>query len=63
MFYTEGSEELQKARLLIAKFSLPRSQYRLEEAKRRRSDQDRLLEDQNLENYLNAIGPYEVKES
>lgn len=35
-FYTEGTQELQEARLAIAKFSIERAQKRLKEAKERR---------------------------
>eukprot|EP00347_Sterkiella_histriomuscorum_P001058 403373495 len=38
MFYTEGTEDLKKARLEIAKYSLPRAQVRLAESKRRRNE-------------------------
>lgn len=63
MFYTEGTDDLKQARLEIAKFSLPRAQKRLSELKKRRSEVDRLREDKEIEDFLNSIPPYEVKES
>lgn len=61
VFYTEGSEELKEARLLIAKYSLPRAQKRMDLARMKRYDAAR--EEKDVEEYLNDIGPYEVKES
>jgi hypothetical protein len=37
VFYTEGSEELREARLMIAKYSLPRAQKRMDLARMKRS--------------------------
>ena len=37
VFYTEGSEALKDARLLIAKYSLPRAQKRMDLARMKRS--------------------------
>jgi hypothetical protein len=37
VFYTEGDQSLQQARLKIAKFSIERSQKRIQESKQRRS--------------------------
>jgi U4/U6 small nuclear ribonucleoprotein PRP4 len=37
VFYTEGSDDLKNARLLIAKYSLPRAQQRLDLAHTKRS--------------------------
>lgn len=63
-FYTEGCEELKEARLMIAKFSLPRAQRRLEYERFLRADVEKqMAEDRETENYLNSIGNYEVKES
>ncbi|ONL98138.1 COMPASS-like H3K4 histone methylase component WDR5B [Zea mays] len=39
-FFTEGSQELLKARLDIARYSLPRAKARIERAKRRHEDPD-----------------------
>jgi len=63
VFYTEGSEELKEARLLIAKYSLPRAQKRMDLARMKRSQVDAAREEKDVEEYLNDIGPYEVKES
>lgn len=63
LFYTEGSEDLKEARLIIAKYSLPRGQKRIAEQKRRRAEIDRLAEEKDIEEYLNSIPTYEVKES
>jgi U4/U6 small nuclear ribonucleoprotein PRP4 len=63
VFYTEGSEQLKQARLLIAKYSLPRGQQRVDLAKMKRNEVDRVREERDIEEYLNKIGPYEVKES
>ncbi|KAH9290001.1 hypothetical protein KI387_034118, partial [Taxus chinensis] len=49
-FYTEGSQELLKARTEITKFSLPRAASRIQRAKRRREDPD---EDEDAE--LNCV--------
>ena len=38
VFYTEGSVDLKNCRLSIAKYSLPRAQKRLEEAKKVRAN-------------------------
>ena len=37
VFYTEGDQALQQARLKIAKFSIEKSQKRIQESKQRRS--------------------------
>lgn len=63
IFYTEGSQDLRDARFQISKFSLPRAQKRLVEAKRRRAEVDRIVEEKEIEEFLNSIPPYEVKES
>ncbi len=63
VFYTEGSEEVRAARLLIAKYSLPRGQTRVDLARKKRSEIDIGREEKDVEEYLNKIGPYEVKES
>lgn len=39
-FYTEGSQDLARARVEIAKFSIARAASRIERAKRRRDDPD-----------------------
>jgi hypothetical protein len=44
VFYTEGEPELREARLLIAKYSLPRGQKRVDDARRKRAEVDRMLE-------------------
>jgi len=52
---------LKEARLLIAKYSLPRAQKRMDLARMKRYAAAR--EEKDVEEYLNDIGPYEVKES
>lgn len=56
VFYTEGLPELRDARLLIAKYSLPRAQQRVDEAKRKRAEVDRFNEEKETEDFLNGIG-------
>ena len=63
VFYTEGSEELKESRIVIAKYSLPRAQKRMDLARIKRSLVDANREEKDVEDYLNNIGPYEVKES
>lgn len=59
VFYTEGPDALKAARLLIARYSLPRAQRRLDS----RRAADRVREERELEDWVNGVGPYEVRES
>ena len=49
--------------MLIAKYSIPRVQKRIYEQRRKREEVDRLVEERDIEDYLNSIPNYEVKES
>jgi U4/U6 small nuclear ribonucleoprotein PRP4 len=51
-FYTEGSEELKQIRLDIARYSIPRSAYRLEVSKKKFMDLDRIQDSIDYGNYL-----------
>lgn len=63
-FYTEGGQELKSARLEIAKFSLPRAQRRLTAAKEKRASiTNHDAEDVSLQEYLNSVPNYDIKES
>ena len=63
LFYTEGSEELRRARLDIAQFSLERAKHRIAGAKRRRQDpiadqvSDIILEKKRLTLSLGIVEP------
>ena len=64
MFYTEGSQQLKEARLNIAKYSIPRAQKRLHEEQKRVTDiTDYESEDRQLEDKLNSVANYDIKES
>lgn len=59
IFYTEGSEELKEIRMEIAKYSIPRSAYRIEISKKKFMEIDRIQEMKDYENYLNNMQSYE----
>lgn len=54
---------MKESRIVIAKYSLPRAQKRMDLARIKRSLVDANREEKDVEDYLNNIGPYEVKES
>lgn len=59
IFYTEGSLDLKNLRMEIAKFSIPRSAYRIEIAKKKFMEIDRIKEGIEYEKYLNEVKNYE----
>ncbi len=59
VFYTEGSLELKNLRMEIAKYSLPRAAHRIEVAKKKFMEIDRIQEGIDYENYLNDIKNFE----
>jgi len=59
IFYTEGSLDLKNLRINIAKYSLPRAAYRIEIAKKKFMEIDRIQEGIDYEKYLNDIKNYE----
>ncbi len=59
IFYTEGSTELHNARIDIIKYSLPRSSYRIENAKKCFMELDRIQEGIEHDNFLNNNKNYE----
>lgn len=59
-FYIQGPEELKKARLEIAKYSIPLSTYRLECARRQRAEVDRIDDEFKYADYINNFGSYEM---
>lgn len=63
VFYTEGSTELKKARLEIAKYSIPRSTYRIEIAKKKFMELDRIEESQEYEHFLDSNKNFEFVSS
>ena len=64
MFYTEGSSELQEARMKIAMYSLPRATKRLQDSQFRRSNLGSLHEeDMKLQSFLNSVPQYDIVES
>lgn len=60
-FYTEGSTELKKARLEIAKYSIPLASYRLAYTRRQRLVLDRMDDELQYANYINDFGEYDMK--
>jgi U4/U6 small nuclear ribonucleoprotein PRP4 len=59
IFYTEGSEELKNMRMEIAKFSFPRSAYRIEISKKKFMEIDRIQASKDYEGYLSNMQNYE----
>jgi U4/U6 small nuclear ribonucleoprotein PRP4 len=59
IFYTEGSDELKNMRIEIAKFSFPRSAYRIEISKKKFMEIDRIQEGKDYEGYLSNMQNYE----
>lgn len=64
LFYTHGSEELKKARMEIALFSIPRASlryflinnnYRLAIAKKKRAEKDRIAESNEYEKFISKF--------
>ena len=43
VFYTEGTEELRRARLWVLQYSIPRARARVQLAKRKQADLDRYI--------------------
>lgn len=58
VFYTEGTQELKNIRYNIAKFSIPRSAHRLEIAKKKFMEIDRIQESIDYQNYLDKVKNY-----
>jgi len=63
VFYTEGSIELKEARMEIAKFSIPRSAYRIELSKKKFMNLDRIGEGLQYEEFLNTNKNFEFTSS
>lgn len=63
VFYTEGIAELKAARMEIAKYSIPRSAYRIEIAKKKFMDLDRIQEGLEYESYLENQKNFEFTSS
>lgn len=59
IFYTEGSLDLKNIRMEIAKFSLPRAAHRIEVAKKKFMEIDRIQEGIDYERYLTEIKEFE----
>lgn len=59
VFYTEGSVELKNFRMEIAKYSLPRAAHRIEVAKKKFMEIDRIQEGLDNEKYLGEIKDFE----
>lgn len=59
-FLTPGIQELKDARLEIAKFSIPKSAFRLEISKKQFMEIDRIQENNQYETFLDNIKDYEL---
>jgi U4/U6 small nuclear ribonucleoprotein PRP4 len=59
IFYTEEGLELKNIRMEIAKYSLPRAAHRIEVAKKKFMEIDRIQESIDYEKYLNDIKDFE----
>lgn len=62
-FYTHGTEELKAARLEIALYSVPKSTMRIEMAKKKRHEQDRIEEASQYSNYISKYTKYDIQAS
>lgn len=61
LFYTYGTEELKTARMEMALFSIPKASLRLEKARKRHAERDRLAEAEEYEKYLTTFsGGYKI---
>jgi U4/U6 small nuclear ribonucleoprotein PRP4 len=63
IFYTEGSLELKQIRLLVAKYSIPKSAFRLAVTKKKFMEIDRIQESLDYEKYLKKMKNFEFSSS
>lgn len=63
VFYTEGSKELKDLRMKIAKFSIPRSAFRIEVAKKKFEELDRIQDSIDYENFLEKGRNFDIVSS
>jgi len=63
LFYFEGSLELKQVRLAIAKYSIPKSAFRLAITKKKFMEIDRIQESIDYEKYLQRMKHFEFSNS